>query len=665
MRNKVATTILAAAAVLTLVVSAYGQQAAPSGEPAIQQLRDAIKAMTENAPSAGSSLEAQHRGALRGLQEQLRDALLEKNGALKQSLRNLQPQSALPPVQAYLQQLTEEQQRVDGEIQSLKTVLAQTPAVAAAVATPDAEPTPAPLTREEAEAKASFGSAVKDFTPAKLREAALSPDTAEAAAAEVKCKLDGSSGDPAPSELEKQVCRLVQQAVSNKRITLGRNRISLLTILTAKLLRSQGDVSYAAFVTQAQERRTDQQVGASPGSSGTTSLVSKGGVPWALGFAVENGAAVQTQSDTTVTFRINPAGLFGLMNNQGFISGFQQSEKDPLLKFLRKSSVGLTFDTSRGDQAGVFTGDRQQLSEVTARFEFVNERDPRSKKYEKKWEKFVSEELNRLAAQVRTTSAVIQKGWGDGTQDPLFRDPALQAWLEQTNALLSGSHFEPGEVESIIRRQAELVPVNAVSEETVRGVSDFAKQFQHYSQKKQELLDEIAKGNVFTLEYTNKREVNAPDTSNFRFIVAKGMQSVGRTLDFTANGSLTLFHSRPAPANPGDPAPGRVRDFQFAGQVDVPFKVGNVGQFVLWFSGRYERLLEDASAPGGGAVAGTKGDIAVGQFGLKVPLPGTGLQLPLSFTFANRTELVKEKEVRGNFGFTLNFDSILSRFKPF
>ena len=46
-------------------------------------------------------------------------------------------------------------------------------------------------------------------------------------------------------------------------------------------------------------------------------------------------------------------------------------------------------------------------------------------------------------------------------------------------------------------------------------------------------------------------------------------------------------------------------------------------------------------------------------------MPGLGMQLPLSFTFANRTELVKEKEVRGNFGFTFNFDSLLSRIKPF
>lgn len=62
---------------------------------------------------------------------------------------------------------------------------------------------------------------------------------------------------------------------------------------------------------------------------------------------------------------------------------------------------------------------------------------------------------------------------------------------------------------------------------------------------------------------------------------------------------------------------------------------------------------------------GTRGDIAVGQFGLNIPIPGLGIKFPVSFTFANRTELVKEKEIRGNFGFTFNWDTLFSKIKPF
>jgi hypothetical protein len=62
---------------------------------------------------------------------------------------------------------------------------------------------------------------------------------------------------------------------------------------------------------------------------------------------------------------------------------------------------------------------------------------------------------------------------------------------------------------------------------------------------------------------------------------------------------------------------------------------------------------------------GTKGDIAVGQFGLNIPIKSLGIKFPVSFTFANRTELVNEREVRGNFGFTFNWDTLLSKLKPF
>ena len=98
--------------------------------------------------------------------------------------------------------------------------------------------------------------------------------------------------------------------------------------------------------------------------------------------------------------------------------------------------------------------------------------------------------------------------------------------------------------------------------------------------------------------------------------------------------------------------------------MDIPFRVGE-GQFDVWFSGRYERLMEDASLFTGVVVPGTRGDIAIGQIGLNVPLKGLGVKLPISVTFANRTELINEKVVRGNFGFTFNWDTLLSKLKPF
>ena len=55
-------------------------------------------------------------------------------------------------------------------------------------------------------------------------------------------------------------------------------------------------------------------------------------------------------------------------------------------------------------------------------------------------------------------------------------------------------------------------------------------------------------------------------------------------------------------------------------------------------------------------------DIAKVQVKLNVPLPGalSGLKIPLSFTVANRTELIDETELRGNVGFTVDFAKLQS-----
>jgi hypothetical protein len=353
-------------------------------------------------------------------------------------------------------------------------------------------------------------------------------------------------------------------------------------------------------------------------------------------------------------------GVIKTLADKGFITGFRQTEQDPVEKILRKSSVGFTFDTSRGNEPGVFTGDRQQLSALTFRYEFFNDRDPRLKKYEREWEEFVANEGVALGQQIFATTLAINN-FGTRTSPMSFKDPALQAWLEQTNTMIAAAAADQNEIERILRSQIEAFPVKLVSEETIKAVTDYARQFQAYSEAKERILDRIAKARVFTLEYTNNRAVNAPDTSNFNFIYATGP---GRRIDLTTNGSFTFFHQRPEAASLTAPRPNRIRDFQFAGQIDIPFSLGNAGQFDLWFSGRYERLLEDASAATGLTIPNTKGDIAVGQVGLNIPIKGLGMKFPITLTFANRTELIKEKEIRGNFGFTFNWDTLFSKLKP-
>jgi hypothetical protein len=630
-------------------------------ETLIREARAELQTLLSAPPPSGSAPEASFKISVVTARQKLRDLLLQKKGLLRGSIRALQNSSN--PAAAYLAALQQERDGVNGELGALDQALSQSGVIISPAAPPPAPaPTPAP---PPTNAQIAFDANVKKLSETDLTKAAAPAAVVATALPSAPCLVGGKANVPFASKYEGAICELairIAARPSEKYLHLSIDQGQLFSIMIVKLLKSKASESYVSFVTQAQEQRVDQQVGAGPSSQGTTSLVVKGGVPYFFGLAVENGAATQSQSDTTITYRVNPAGMLNLIQKKGFISGFRQNDHDPFLKVLGKTSLGFTFDTSRGSTPGVFTGDKQQLSAFSARIEFVNERDPRLKKYERDWEKFVSEEQVKLSDQISRTSLALND-WGTEDDEGSFKDPALQAWLIQTNNALKtvdqnlSSEQRVSQYATILRARADLLPVDLVSPETAQAVTDFAKRFLAYTQKKDELLERIAKGKIFTLEYTNNRGVNSPDLSNFNFIAATGM---GSRIDLTANGSLTFFNKQPLAAIPGGPRPGRVRDFQFAGQV-----AKSLGDFDFWASGRYERLIENATTLAGTMVPGTKGDIAVGQFGLNIPIKSLGIKFPLSITFANRTELIKEKEVRGNIGFTFNWDTLFSKLKPF
>jgi hypothetical protein len=702
MKIRVKRIVLLVLAVTLLAVSAQAQ----SDESRIRDLRAGLKAMTDNPPPADAPDAPDYQRRVGDILVQLQRLLLKKTGSLETRINGLQDAArTVVQVQEQVAQLTNELRGVEREIREIDRTLARSGGPRAAVPQPpgtdpeevqddsgvtrlskeEIEAIRAKLTRErelqteearrrerEAESanevRQAFTRKVMDVSTEALEEAAVPP---ELNSPPPSCNGDGFPVNRPYSRLELALCSAARDVVGgNSTFDLENSQGNILTILIAKLLKTkENGESYSSFVTDSQDNRVDQQIGAGPTSNSSTSLVSKGGIPYLFAFAVENGAVEQFQKDTELTFRFNPAGVINMFANNGFITGLQGTENDPVLKFLRKTSIGLTFDTSRGDTPGTFTGNRQQLSQVQARVEFVNERDPRHKKYMVDWEKLVADEGVKLAEAIATVTehTTDYNDPRSGQRDIAFKDPPLQAWLLKTQEKVAAVDTDLVGVERInaiakvISEEADQLPIDLVSKETVDAITAFAEKSKTYIDKKNELFDKIAKGKIYTLDYSNRREVNAPDTSTFNFIAATG---TGNRIGLTVNGSFTFFHQRPAALSLTSPRPGRFRDFQFAGQIDIPFTVGET-QFDFWFSGRYERLLEDATTFAGTAIPGTKGDIAFGQFGLNIPIPGLGIKFPVSFTFANRTELVKEKEIRGNFGFTFNWDTLFSKLKPF
>ena len=650
---------------LSLCLAGFAQQSGgvAGDEASIKQHRDEIQKLAAKTPPPETK--TAHDQTLAQLRRELRDLLLQKKGAVRKDIQDLQSPNASTSYQNYLKQLGELLRSVEDEITGLDGDLSASGGVAMAppAAVPSPQPSPAQPTQKQLAVEAAFKANVDSLAGTDLKKAAAPAAVMSDVTAPLSCKLiaDPNTVDQL-SRYQQNVCRLAHNILERKNnpnlpaIYLQVDESSLLPILIVKLLKTQGEASFVSFLSDAEQARTDKQVGNGPGNSGTTSLISKGGVPWAFGWAVENGAATESTNGTSITFRVNPVGAIKVLSNKGFLTGFREAENDPALNFLRRSSFGITYDTSRGDQPGTFTGRKQQLSSFSLRYEFVNERDPRNKRYQGDWEAFVAKEGVAFAQKMWAVTMATEQVSGRMMR---FKDPALEAWVEKASEVIRRSDATTmDDLVLVLNQQIDLLPVKDISEDTTRSITDFAKGLEAYTIEKKKLLDKIAKGRLITFEYVNHREVNAPDTSNFNFIAEGG---TGRRIDFTANASLTMFNKKPVGLNIS-----RIRDFQFAGQVDIP--LGNVmgfGQPVFSFTGRYERLVENASTAAGTIMPNTKGDIAFGQVKLTIPIKNTGFSLPISMTFSNRTELIKEKDVRGNFGLTFDLDKILAKFKPF
>ncbi|PYR73123.1 MAG: hypothetical protein DMF87_26620 [Acidobacteria bacterium] len=454
-----------------------------------------------------------------------------------------------------------------------------------------------------------------------------------------------------------------QQSAANDTSSLGKIRVSL-----AGEIESEGgahpnlqdDLEYVALIArqsgtllrilqQYEEERSDKQVGATSSASGTTTLVSKGTVPKVLGLAVENGAATRTVNGTTVTFRSDLGGAIRALAGKGF---FQLTPgADPSLSLLRRLSASASFDTSRG-QTETLTADQQQLSQWTARLQVIDQRDPYGPSAAARWrDRLVSIQTGIPEAAIKLFAT-------------FDTDPVVKMWLQATQDAVTAAKVAASaksvteraiDIATTLRdRESSFPTADQLRPETVLALDQYERTTSTFVRERHDMLQALATGALVSLEYTNDRPLKAPRTSNVRLV-----GEVGGTVDLTGNASVTFFDQNPAGVS------SSVRDVQFSGQMDI--KMGSadtVGAFVLSFAGRYSRQLENSFNDDGVMLPNTKGTTAVGQLKLTVPVKGSGVRIPLSVTFANRTELITESVVRANVGLTYDLDVLFAKFHP-
>lgn len=55
------------------------------------------------------------------------------------------------------------------------------------------------------------------------------------------------------------------------------------------------------------------------------------------------------------------------------------------------------------------------------------------------------------------------------------------------------------------------------------------------------------------------------------------------------------------------------------------------------------------------------GNIGVFQMKIEIPVADATVRVPVSFTYASRTELIQESEVRGRIGISINLDALFPK----
>jgi hypothetical protein len=415
--------------------------------------------------------------------------------------------------------------------------------------------------------------------------------------------------------------------------TLTINRYG--NLLGAALMRAhdlQVHGGLSDLMAAAEEGRTDEQIGGGSGARGTTTLVSKGSVPAILGFAVENGALTQSTSGTTITFTGNPVGIARALQNKGFVAtaGVPHSG----LETLSHVSFAVSFDASRGVSTPTFTGDRQQLSQYRVRAELVNHRDPRRSAL---WQNIPA--LTPLAAQQATWILTVQTS------------RTFQDWfapLQTRVAELSDASF----IRDAILEAVSRFPFAMLDADTAAALGDFGAAVRTFEQQRTAFLDRVRHGLLITFEYVNNRQLDDTSTSTLNFIAEKGTGG----MDFTFNASSDLVNGTLTPS-----APDRMRDVQLSAQIDVPLlRRTDTGLFLFSLAGKYQYVKRDP-ALGPLALAAPSASLAVAQMKFTIPMGASGTKIPLSISFANRTELINEHEVRGNIGVTYDLDALFAR----
>lgn len=426
----------------------------------------------------------------------------------------------------------------------------------------------------------------------------------------------------------------------------------------AFLCATVSDSVRAQLLSEAEEKRLDKQPGATSDSSGTTSLVSKGSSPSLLGFALEHGGLTQTADGNTITFRGNAANSVRALLKSSYLGSYQLGQNDPLVTNLAKLSFGLSFNTSSNQTSTSqgFSPSSHSLSGFSVKYQLYDHRDPRDKRNLREWQRLSNTAGKQFANSVRDLDKLIRAA------------PQFSQWegIVETAIYALSPSASDDEIMKVVQSAADQFSQLFANLPEIKNAT-VAASMSSYLTDKNKILADIKKTPIATVEYNFSRQVTTinqtitatepakqvPDLSNVNLILERGFQGVNAP-ELTLNLGGTWFNST-----------GKVRNYLASLQVDMPLKeIANVGQPVFSLAGQFLSLLQQPLGQQvmlNGVTINQRGNIGVAQAKVSFPVKGSGVKIPVSFTYATRTELIKEKDVRGNIGITFDLDSLFSK----
>jgi len=438
-------------------------------------------------------------------------------------------------------------------------------------------------------------------------------------------------------------------------IALQWDKMVLLTVADATATGQLAERKLFVDRNLGETARTDKQVGASSSGAGSTSLVQKGGIPLLLSYAIEHGAIQQEANGTSLTLSTSPYGLIALAGSGDTAENYDK------YNLWTRFGVSATFTVAEGQTPSVSTISGKQLSEYSARVRLLGDRSTRSKQFFSLWDREVGKHIQSKVNAVSGALLLIYQQENKATSLLTQAENAKAALLAELQRDYGGraildAAVSPDLVERIlkalhagvyqpIRSGTIVIPDKVLAKLKDEILPTLGKIEDDLSDARANLDTQLAdfyKSATLTFTYAGHRTETGSDYSEFKLLFERHVTPV----DVTANAGFSIYHHPDSTLNQQ-----KVRDFHGSLQLEAhsrslfKFSANDQSKTTYSLSGRYERMKE------------TKADIGIVQGKIEIPL-GAGLSLPFSFTYATRTELIDEKEVRGNFGLSFDLDKL-------